>query len=100
MTNIGFDKVEERPPYYVADYKSQFDYIILPIKKKIANGYFVENQIETSKMYSQERYCLGLGDLREVSNTSFIDQLINFIPRIDLDFSLIPTKYKGLFSTL
>ena len=43
MTNIGFDKVEERPPYYVADYKSQFDYIILPIKKKIANGYGISD---------------------------------------------------------
>lgn len=67
---------------------------------KVANGYFVDNQIETSLMYKQEGYCVGLGDLREVSNTMFIDELILFNPSHSLDFSLIPLKYKQLFNSL
>ncbi len=41
MTNVGFDKVVERPEYYVGNYKSQYDYAILPIKKKTDNGYVI-----------------------------------------------------------
>lgn len=67
---------------------------------KVANGYFVENQIETSMMYKQEGYCVGLGDLREVSNAMFIDELLQFNPSHCLDFSLIPLKYKQLFNSL
>ena len=67
---------------------------------KIANGYFVDNQIETSMMYMQEGYCVGLGDLREVSNAMFIDELLQFNPSHFLDFSLIPLKYKQLFNSL
>ncbi len=67
---------------------------------KVANGYFVDNQIETSLMYKQEGYCVGLGDLREVSNTVFIDELLLFNPSHSLDFSLIPLKYKQLFNSL
>lgn len=40
-TNIGFDKIEERPDYYVGNYKSQFDFVILPLKKKSENGYII-----------------------------------------------------------
>lgn len=67
---------------------------------KVANGYFVENQIETSKMYKQEGYCVGLGDLREVSSAMFIDELLQFSPTRCLSISLIPLKYKQLFSSL
>ena len=67
---------------------------------KVANGYFVDNQIETSMMYKQEGYCIGLGNLREVSNTTFIDEIIQFTPGHCLDFSLIPLKYKRLFNSL
>lgn len=67
---------------------------------KVANGYFVDNQIETSMMYKQEGYCVGLGDLREVSNAMFIDELFQFNPSHCLDFSLIPLKYKQLFNSL
>lgn len=67
---------------------------------KIANGYFVDNQIETAKMYKQEGFCVGLGDLREVSDASFIDELLQFTPARKLDVSLIPLKYKQLFSSL
>ena len=45
MTNVGFDKVEERPDYYVANYKSQFDYIILPIKRKVSDGYIITDVV-------------------------------------------------------
>lgn len=41
MTNIGFNKVVERPEYYVGNYKSQYDYAILPVKKKTDNGYVI-----------------------------------------------------------
>ena len=67
---------------------------------KIANGYYVDNQIETASMYKQEGYCVGLGDLREVSNASFIDELYQFNPTRKLDFSLIPFRYKQLFNSL
>lgn len=67
---------------------------------KVANGYFVDNQIETSMMYKQEGYCVGLGDLREVSRATFIDELLQFNPSHCLDFSLIPLKYKQLFNSL
>lgn len=67
---------------------------------KIANGYFVVNQIETSMMYKQEGYCVGLGDLREVSSAAFIDELLQFNPSHCLEFSLIPSKYKQLFNSL
>lgn len=67
---------------------------------KVANGYFVDNQIETSMMYKQEGYCVGLGDLREVSSTAFIDELLQFTPSHCLEFSLIPLKYKQLFNFL
>lgn len=67
---------------------------------KVANGYFVDNQIETSMMYKQEGYCVGLGDLREVSSAMFIDELLRFNPSHCLDFSLIPLKYKQLFNSL
>ena len=67
---------------------------------KVANGYFVDNQIETSLMYKQGGYCVGLGDLRKVSNSRFIDDLLQFNPSQSLDFSLIPSKYKQLFNSL
>lgn len=67
---------------------------------KVANGYFVDNQIETSMMYKQEGYCVGLGDLREVSSATFIDELLQFTPSRCLDFSFIPLKYKQLFNSL
>ena len=67
---------------------------------KIANDYFVDNQIETAMMYKQEGYCVGLGDLREVSDASFIDELYRFNPAGKQDFSLIPFRYKQLFNSL
>lgn len=67
---------------------------------KVANGYFVDNQIETSMMYKQEGYCVGLGDLREVSNATFIDELLRFNPSHIMDFSHVPLKYKQLFNSL
>ncbi len=67
---------------------------------KVANGYFVDNQIETSIMYKQEGYCVGMGDLRKVSNAMFIDELLQFNPSHCLDFSLIPLRYKQLFNSL
>lgn len=67
---------------------------------KVANGYFVDNQIETSMMYKQEGYCVGLGDLREVSNATFIDELLHFRSHRELDFSLIPNRYKQIFKSL
>ena len=67
---------------------------------KVANGYFVDNQIETSMMYKREGYCVGLGDLRKVSSATFIDELLQFNPSHCLDFSLIPLKYKQLFNSL
>lgn len=67
---------------------------------KVANGYFVDNQMETSMMYRQEGYCVGLGDLREVHNALFIEELLSFEPIHQLDFSLIPTRYKHLFKSL
>ncbi len=45
LTNIGVDKVEDRPDYYVGNYKSQFDYVILPIKKKEGEGYSITQVI-------------------------------------------------------
>lgn len=88
----------------------QAEYAVLPASTisiealacgcKIANGYFVENQIETAEMYKQEGYCVGLGNLREVSNSSFIDELYNFNPICKPDFSLIPFRYKHLFMSL
>lgn len=45
MTNIGFDRVEERPDYYVGNYKSQFDFVILPVKKKVSDGYIITDII-------------------------------------------------------
>lgn len=67
---------------------------------KIANGYFVDNQIETSILYSQEGYSLGLGDLRNISNASFIDLLINFQPQCNVDFSKITDRFITLFNSL
>lgn len=67
---------------------------------KIANGYFVDNQIETAMMYCQEGYSVGLGDLRKVYDASFINDLLLFTPVHNLDFSLIPSKYKQLFNSL
>ena len=67
---------------------------------KVANGYFVDNQIETSMMYKEEGYCVGLGDLREVNDTLFIDDLLLFTPTHQFDFSLIPIRYKQLFKSL
>lgn len=67
---------------------------------KIANGYFVDNQIETAKMYCQEGYSVGLGDLRKVNDASFINELLQFIPVHNLDFSLIPFRYKQIFNSL
>ena len=67
---------------------------------KIANGYFVDNQIETALMYKEEGYCVGLGDLHKVSNASFIDELYKFKSTLKFDFSLIPSRYKQLFYSL
>ena len=67
---------------------------------KIANGYFVDNQIETAEMYKREGYCVGLGDLHKVSDASFIDELIHFKSHRELDFSLIPDRYKQIFKSL
>ena len=67
---------------------------------KMANGYFVDNQIETATMYKNEGYCVGLGDLREVHDALFIDELFHFNPTFQLDFSLIPIRYKQLFKSL
>lgn len=67
---------------------------------KIANGYFVDNQIETAEMYKQEGYCVGLGDLHEVSDASFIDELFSFKFTRELDFSIIPNRYKQIFESL
>ena len=67
---------------------------------KIANGYFVDNQIETAEMYKREGYCVGLGDLHKVSDASFIDDLLYFKSTKELDFSLIPNRYKQIFKSL
>lgn len=67
---------------------------------KVANGFFVDNQIETAEMYNREGYCVGLGDLRKVTEASFIDELLQFNSAHKLDFSLIPTRYKQLFKSL
>ena len=67
---------------------------------KVANGYFVDNQIETFMMYKQKGYCVGLGDLREVHDTLFIEDLLSFESIHQLDFSLIPTRYIHLFKSL
>lgn len=67
---------------------------------KIANGYFVDNQIETAKMYCQEGYSVGLGDLRKVNDASFINDLLQFTPVRNLDVSLIPFRYKQIFNSL
>ena len=45
LTNIGQGCVEDRPDYYVGNYKSQFDFAILPIKKKVENGYVITNVV-------------------------------------------------------
>lgn len=71
MTNIGFDKVEERPSYYVADYKSQFDYIILPIKKKIANGYGISDIVVYS--IKEEHF------YRAKSSDKWFDDFVNVL---------------------
>ena len=67
---------------------------------KIANGYFVDNQIETAEMYKREGYSVGLGDLHEVSDASFIDELLYFKSTRELYFSLIPNRYKQIFKSL
>ena len=88
----------------------QVEYAVLPSSTisiealacgcKVANGYFVDNQIETAIMYKQEGYCVGLGDLRKVSETSFINELLHFNSTRELDFSLIPIRYKQIFESL
>lgn len=67
---------------------------------KVANGYFVDNQIETAQMYEQEGFCIGLGNLKDVKDASFIDALLQFKPSKQIDFSLIPTRYKEIFNSL
>lgn len=67
---------------------------------KVANGYFVDNQIETAQMYKQEGLCVGLGNLKDVHEASFIDSLLHFKPSKQIDFSIIPTRYKEIFNTL
>ena len=61
ITNIGSDKVEERPDYYVANYKSQFDYVIFPIKKKVAKGYIITDII-VQDIAGEHFYRAKLGD--------------------------------------
>ena len=71
MTNIGFDKIEERPDYYVADYKSQFDYVILPIKRKISNGYII-TEIVIYDIKGEHFY-------RARSNVKYFDDFVNML---------------------
>ena len=60
-TNIGSDKVEERPDYYVANYKSQFDYVILPIKRKVSDGYIITDVV-VFDIKGEHFYRAKLGD--------------------------------------
>ena len=71
MTNVGFDKVEERPDYYVANYKSQFDYIILPIKRKVANGYIITDVVVYD--IKGEHFYLAR------SNVKYFDDFVNML---------------------
>ena len=78
MTNIGFDKIEERPDYYVGNYKSQFDYAILPIKKKEGNGYIITDIVvcdfKREHFYRAKSDTKWFEDFAEVlnSNTYFV----------------------------
>ena len=77
-TNIGFDKIEERPDYYVGNYKSQFDFVILPLKKKNENGYIITGivicDLQHEHFYKCDSRVKFFDDFVEVlnSNTYFV----------------------------
>lgn len=70
-TNIGFDKIEERPDYYVGNYKSQFDYAILPIKKRVGEGFVITEIIICD--FRQEYF------YRAKSDTKWFDDFVNVL---------------------
>lgn len=73
-TNIGFDKVEERPDYYVGNYKSQYDYAILPLKKQSGNGYVITGIVicdfRNEHFYKCDNRVKFFDDFVEILNTN------------------------------
>lgn len=69
-------------------------------KCKIASGYFVDNQKYIAKIWADEGFVVGLGDLDNYNSNQFISDLLTFQPNQSIDFSGIPSRYQKLFKEI